>query len=98
VRLARKLACSYLPVQRKSRADNKLRGVMKTKAEGDAVDSQPTTSNALMWNPQELLEQLDDDRAFLCEFLLVYRRGSQTGLPDVRGCASSFGRKPADTE
>jgi len=53
-------------------ADNKLRGVMKAKAEGDAVDSQPATSNALMWNPQELLEQLDNDRAFLCELLLVY--------------------------
>jgi hypothetical protein len=45
---------------------------MKAKAEGDAVDSQPATSNALMWNPQELLEQLDNDRAFLCELLLVY--------------------------
>jgi two-component system, sensor histidine kinase and response regulator len=36
------------------------------------------------WNPKELLDQLDNDRTFLCELLDVYRRDSQNGLQEAK--------------
>jgi hypothetical protein len=45
-----------------------------------------------MWNPQELLEQLDNDRAFLCELPLVYRRQPNwTARRQRRACEKRSG-------
>jgi two-component system, sensor histidine kinase and response regulator len=58
---------------------------MKNKLESEATQSQPAASKApTRWNPKELLEQLDNDRTFLCELLDVYRRDSQSGLQEAK--------------
>ncbi len=57
---------------------------MRDKPVTTVVEPQSPRSSSPAWNLQELLTNLEDDRAFLGELLEVYLRDSQTSLQEAK--------------
>jgi HPt (histidine-containing phosphotransfer) domain-containing protein len=64
--------------------ERRERITMENKPGKVAAQSQQDNSAAAHWNIQDLLERLDNDRAFLCELLTIFRQDSETSMSTAK--------------
>jgi len=60
-------------------------GVEQNRSLGvSTMNPQRNSASRANWDIKELLERVDDDREFLCELLLIFRRDSETNLQKAK--------------
>jgi len=57
---------------------------MQSQSKNERIRTRKVASHNSHWNSQQLLERLDNDRAFLAELLTVFRQDSQTTLQEAK--------------
>ncbi len=57
---------------------------MQSQSKNERIRTRKVASPNSHWNSQQLLERLDNDRAFLSELLSVFRQDSQTTLQEAK--------------
>jgi HPt (histidine-containing phosphotransfer) domain-containing protein len=60
------------------------RVTMQSQSKNARVHAHKVASPNTHWNSQQLLERLDNDRAFLSELLSIFRQDSQTALQEAK--------------